>query len=55
MFMGVVALCCVVLITECHNSHIHSQGFLTKLGVVGGFVVTFYFKNNIFTVLFALW
>ena len=35
MFVGVVALCyqchwCVVLITECHNSHKHSQSSLTN-------------------------
>ena len=27
MSMGVVALRCVVLLTECHNSHKHSQTF----------------------------
>ena len=33
MFVGVVApyLCCVILITECHNSHEHGQ---TPLAVV---------------------
>ena len=38
MFVGVVALryfktqnlCCVVLITECHNSHKHSQSPLAN-------------------------
>ena len=36
MFVGVVSLryqhhtCCVVLITECHNSHKHSQSPLTS-------------------------
>ena len=31
MFVGVVALCCVVLITECHNFHKHSQSPLTNV------------------------
>ena len=31
MFVGVVALRCVVLITKCHNSHKHSQSRLTTM------------------------
>ena len=31
MFVGVVALRCVVLITECHNSHKRSQSPLTSI------------------------
>ena len=48
MFVGVVALCCVVLITECHNSHTHSQSPVTRLGqalVFGQTVIIIYLKK----------
>ena len=33
MFVGVVLPCCVLLITECHNSYNHCQSPLTNVAV----------------------
>ena len=38
-------MCCVVLITECHNSQKHSQSPLTNIGPVSSMLFTYIFMS----------